>query len=77
MIDFEKEVFQEIKLKKKINHLSDENKKMKKSIKVLLVTVEELRQAFINLQNNLRRKVSEEDILEAIVNAIEDVKEID
>ncbi|WP_242273092.1 hypothetical protein [Bacillus cereus group sp. BfR-BA-01538] len=50
---------------------------MKKSIKVLLVTVEELRQAFINLQNNLRRKVSEEDILEAIVNAIEDVKGID
>ncbi|OJE47666.1 hypothetical protein BAQ49_05430 [Bacillus proteolyticus] len=73
-------MLQNIKLKKKLEYLSNlaiENQELKESIKELSVTVEELKQALVNLQNDLRRKISEEDILEAIVCAIEEVKEID
>ncbi|PFW04134.1 hypothetical protein COL22_25840 [Bacillus thuringiensis] len=77
MRDFEKRIFEEIKFKKKIDHLSEENKNLKESITELSATVEELKQALINLQRDLRGKISEENILDAIVYAIEEVKEID
>lgn len=46
-------------------------------IKVLSQTVEGLNATFYFLQNELREKVNREHILNVIVYAIEDVKEID
>ncbi|WP_179884347.1 hypothetical protein [Bacillus toyonensis] len=42
MRDFEKRIFEEIKFKKKIDHLSEENKKLKESITELSATVKDV-----------------------------------
>ncbi|MED1093917.1 hypothetical protein [Bacillus paramycoides] len=79
-MDFEKSMFEEVKFKKKLEYLSNlaiENQELKESIKSLTSTVEVLQDKVDNLQKALNEKVDGENILEAIVYAIEEVKELD
>ncbi|PQZ54494.1 hypothetical protein CQZ94_18140 [Bacillus sp. MYb209] len=70
-------LLQNIKLKKKFNQLFTDNQELKESVKELSRTVEGLKVTVDNLQKELNEKVNGENILDAIVYAIEEVKEID
>ncbi|MBG9598122.1 hypothetical protein ABE17_14670 [Bacillus mycoides] len=70
-------LLQNIKLKKKFNQLFTDNQELKESVKELSRTVEGLKVTVDNLQQELNEKVNGENILDAIVYAIEEVKEID
>ncbi|MGI2801613.1 MULTISPECIES: hypothetical protein [unclassified Bacillus cereus group] len=71
------ELLQNIILKKKINQLSDDNQKLQTTVNELFQTVEGLKVTVDNLQKALNEKVDGENILDAIVYAIEEVKEFD
>ncbi|MFV1457064.1 hypothetical protein [Bacillus mycoides] len=73
-------MLQHIKLKKKLEFLSNvakENQELKESVEGLSQTVEGLKATVDNLQKSLNKKVDGDNILDAIVYAIEEVKEID
>ncbi|HDR4573350.1 hypothetical protein JC777_00340 (plasmid) [Bacillus cytotoxicus] len=73
----EDESLQNIILKKKVNQLSDDNQKLQTTVNELFQTVEGLKVTVDNLQKSLNEKVDGENILDAIVYAIEEVKEFD
>ncbi|EOV9525589.1 hypothetical protein ACN5TA_000480 [Bacillus cytotoxicus] len=73
----EDESLQNIILKKKVNQLSDDNQKLQTTVNELFQTVEGLKVTVDNLQKALNEKVDGENILDAIVYAIEEVKEFD
>ncbi|WP_255257260.1 hypothetical protein [Bacillus sp. AFS014408] len=70
-------MLQNIKLKKKFNQLFTDNQELKETVKVLSQTVEDLKATVDDLRKELNEKVNGENILDAIVYAIEEVKEID
>ncbi|MED2035587.1 hypothetical protein P4V74_30975 [Bacillus thuringiensis] len=70
-------LLQNIILKKKTNQLFTDNQELKETVEGLSQTVEGLKATVDNLQKSLNKKVDGENILDAIVYAIEEVKEID
>ncbi|MDF9495112.1 hypothetical protein P5772_21815 [Bacillus cereus] len=73
-------MLENIKLKKKLEYLSNlanENQELRESVNVLTQTVEELKTTVDDLKKALNDKVDGENILDAIVYAIEEVREYD
>lgn len=73
-------MLENIKLKKKLEYLSNlanENQELRESVNALTQTVEELRITVDDLKKALNDKVDGENILDAIIYAIEEVREFD
>lgn len=78
MTDFEKQIFEEVKFKKRIEYLTNlamENEELKESVKSLSATVEELKEKVAILSVQVSEMNSTDNILGTLEYALTRVRE--